>query len=97
MKSRQSVVAALGLAQTLAWASSFYLPAMLATPISNELGLASSSVFALLSMSLVLSAVLSPWAGRWIDRRGGRPVLLASSGLFLLALSLEFSLLHSGN
>lgn len=88
MKSRSSVVAALGVAQTLAWASSFYLPAMLAAPMSRELGLASSTIFALLSMSLILSALLSPWAGRWIDRRGGRPVLLASSSLFFLALSL---------
>ena len=87
MKSRSSVVTALGLAQTLAWASSFYLPAMLAKPISSELGLASSSVFALLSMSLVLSAVLSPWAGRWIDQHGGRSVLLVSSILFALALA----------
>lgn len=86
MKSRASVVAALGSAQTLAWASSFYLPALLAAPISKELGLASSSIFALLSMSLILAALISPWAGRLIDRRGGRPVLLASSGLFALAL-----------
>ncbi len=86
MKSRASVVAALGTAQTLAWASSFYLPALLAAPISKELGLASSSIFALLSMSLILSALISPWAGRLIDRHGGRPVLLASSGLFALAL-----------
>ncbi len=87
MKSRSSVVASLGVAQTLAWASSFYLPAMLAAPISKELGLASSTVFALLSMALILSALISPWAGRLIDRRGGRPVLLASSGLFALALA----------
>lgn len=86
MKSRSTVVAALGVAQTLAWASSFYLPAMLAAPMAQELGLASSSVFALLSMALILSAVISPWAGRLIDRVGGRPVLLASSGLFALAL-----------
>ena len=86
MKSRSTVVAALGVAQTLAWASSFYLPAMLAAPMAQELGLASSSVFALLSMALILSAVISPWAGRLIDRLGGRPVLLASSGLFALAL-----------
>ena len=86
MKSRASVVATLGVAQTLAWASSFYLPALLAAPMSKELGLASSTVFALLSMSLMLSALISPWAGRLIDRRGGRPVLLASSGLFALAL-----------
>ncbi|MDP3223765.1 MAG: MFS transporter, partial [Rubrivivax sp.] len=88
VKSRTSVVVALGTAQTLAWASSFYLPTLLALPMARDLGLASSNVFALLSMSLVLTALLSPWAGRLIDTHGGHRVLLASSGLFVVALLL---------
>ena len=86
MKSRRSVVVALGSAQTLAWASSFYLPAMLAAPMARDLALAPSTVFALLSMALILSALISPWAGRRIDARGGRLMLMLSSGLFILAL-----------
>ncbi|HSW26076.1 MAG TPA: MFS transporter, partial [Burkholderiaceae bacterium] len=35
---RGHVVAALGSAQTLAWASTYYLPAMLAAPMARELG-----------------------------------------------------------
>ena len=80
-------VATLGVAQTLAWASSYYLPAMLATPMAAELGVAPATVFAAFSVALIVSAVLGPWAGRAIDRRGGRPVLMASSGLFALGLS----------
>lgn len=85
---RHAVVLCLGLAQTLAWASSFYLPAVLATPIAAELGLARSSVFALLSMALIVSALVGPAAGRRVDQRGGRGVLLWSSGLFALGLLL---------
>ena len=33
-----STVVLLGSAQTLAWASSYYLPAMLAAPMATELG-----------------------------------------------------------
>jgi hypothetical protein len=33
------VVLALGVAQTVGWASSYYLPAVLATPMAVELGL----------------------------------------------------------
>ena len=86
MKSRTSVVIALGSAQTLAWGSSFYLPAMLAAPMARDLGLVPSHVYAALSMALIISALISPWAGRRIDRVGGRRVLVASSGLFALAL-----------
>jgi len=88
VKSRISVVIALGTAQTLAWASSFYLPAMLAAPMARDLGVEPSHVYAALSMALVIAALVSPWAGRRIDRRGGRRVLLVSGALFALALVL---------
>ncbi len=77
---------ALGTAQTLAWGSSFYLPAMLAAPTAREMGLAPSNVYAALSMALIISALVSPWAGRRVDRLGGRRVLLVSTALFALAL-----------
>ena len=83
---RAGVVAALGAAQTLAWASSFYLPAMLAAPMARELGVTGPTIYGLLSMALVISALLGPWAGRLIDRHGGRPVLMACSLAFALGL-----------
>ncbi len=83
---RLAPVAALGSAQTLAWASSFYLPAMLAAPMAADLGLGTPTVFAALSMALIVAALVSPLAGRAIDHHGGRPVLLASSALFIAGL-----------
>ena len=88
MRSRTSVVVALGTAQTLAWASSFYLPAMLAAPMAHDLGLQAADIYGALSMALLISALVSPWAGRSIDQFGGRRVLLASGELFALALTL---------
>jgi len=38
LSRRVGTVAGLGSAQTLAWASSYYLPAMLAAPMARELG-----------------------------------------------------------
>jgi predicted MFS family arabinose efflux permease len=86
------VVLALGTTQTLAWASSYYLPAILADPIAHDLGISSNWVFAAFSASLVLSAVLGPRIGRQIDQVGGRSVLAASNlamaaGLALLGVS----------
>jgi hypothetical protein len=40
------VVAVLGTTQTLAWASSYYLPAILADGIARDLGVSSTWVFA---------------------------------------------------
>jgi MFS family permease len=81
-----ATVLALGTAQTLAWASSYYLPAMLATPMSRDLGISRPTVFAVFSMALMVSAFTGPAAGRLIDRQGGRRVLLASNALFVLGL-----------
>lgn len=90
LHSKPFAVACLGTSQTLAWASSYYLPALLAQPMARELGLAPATVFAAFSLALVVSAVMGPTAGRAIDRFGGRPVLAATNLLFaagLLALA----------
>ena len=86
MKATTPTVLKLGAAQTLAWASSYYLPAVLATPIARDTGLPVAWVFGAFSVALVISGVLGPWAGKHIDRRGGRPVLMASNGVFVLGL-----------
>jgi len=82
------VVIALGSAQTLGWASSYYLPAILAAPMARDLGIPASWVFAGFSAAMLLSAVLGPAAGRAIDLRGGRDVLTVSNLVFALGLVL---------
>jgi len=89
---RKVIVAALGTTQTLAWGSSYYLPAILAEPIAEGLGLSRAMVFGIFSGSLLLSAFLGPAVGRAIDNRGGRGVLVLSNivlvgGLVWLALA----------
>ena len=84
--SQRWTVVRLGTAQTLAWASSYYLPAMLAAPMARDLGVATPTVFAAFSVALIVSALLGPFAGRAIDRHGGRPVLVGTNLLFAVAL-----------
>lgn len=82
----------LGTAQTLAWASSYYLPAVLANSIATELGISVASVFGAFSLALLVAALVGPLAGRLIDHHGGRLVLISSNLLFatgLVALSLS--------
>ena len=87
LKHRTRVVAALGTAQTLSWASSYYLPAVLAEPMARDLGVDRPFVFAAFSLALIVSAVMGPWSGRQIDRHGGRPVLMATNIVFALGLA----------
>jgi MFS family permease len=92
MRSRGFVVAALGTAQTLAWGSSYYLPAILADPIAASAGVPRSWVFAAFSVALLIAAFAGPAVGRVIDRHGGRGILMLSNvvlaaGLIVLAAS----------
>jgi len=80
----------LGIAQTLAWASSYYLPAILADPIARGIGVPRTWVFGAFSGALLIAAFAGPAVGRVIDRRGGRGVLAVSNivlacGLAMLA------------
>jgi MFS family permease len=92
------IILALGTTQTLAWASSYYLPAILADPIGRDLSVSSNWIFAAFSGSLVISALLGPRIGRQIDLVGGRSVLSMSNltlatGLALLGLSYSIPVL----
>lgn len=99
MSRRQlPVILALGTAQTLAWASSVYLPAILADPIAHDLGISANWIFGAYSGALVIAGVLGPRIGRQIDRVGGRPVLSFSNltlaaGLVLLGFTHSIAML----
>lgn len=83
---RLGLTLTLGSAQTLAWASSYYLPAILAVPMARELGISPSWIFAAFSVALLLTAMLGPSVGRLIDQQGGRGVLMASNAVLALGL-----------
>lgn len=94
--SQLRIVVPLGITQTLAWASSYYLPAILADPIARDLGLTADWIFAAFSASLVISGLLGPRVGRQIDLVGGRWVLSLSNIVFaggLVVLAFTQSLL----
>jgi MFS family permease len=99
MTQRQlPIIVALGTTQTLAWASSYYLPAILADPIGRDVGVSSNWIFAAFSASLVISALLGPRIGRQIDLVGGRSVLSISNvtlaaGLVLLGFTYSIPML----
>src|SRR6478609_6348361 len=89
MNERQlPIILALGTTQTLAWASSYYLPAILAEPIARDLDISTNWFFAAFSASLIISGLLGPRVGRQIDVVGGRQVLCMSNLVFAAGLAL---------
>lgn len=85
---RGPVVAALGTSLTVSWASSYYIPAVLAVPMAEDLGLSPVWIFGAFSMAMVISAMVGPWAGARIDGTGGRGVLMLSNLVFAAGLGL---------
>ena len=90
MTSIQRMTIAIGFTQTMAWATTFYVPATMVGPASVEIGASPTALLGGFSMALLVTGLMSPWVGRRIDRLGGRGVLAIStvvtaSGLALMA------------
>lgn len=83
----------LGITQTIAWASSYYLPAILAQPIASDLNVAPSVIYGALTFALVIAGLLGPRVGHAIDRLGGRELLCVSNLVFVAGLVI-LSLAH---
>ena len=86
------MVVVLGGAQVLAWASSYYLPAVLSTTIARDTGWSLEWVVGGFSIGVLVSGLVSPLVGNAIEAMGGRPVLAASAvmiaaGLLILAVA----------
>jgi MFS family permease len=93
MAERQfPTVVLLGTMQILAWAPTYYLPAVLADPIARDLGLSNTVIFGLFSGALFLSGFFGPRVGRQIDAVGATGILASSNlviaaGLVMLAMA----------
>ncbi len=84
---RRVVITALGIAQILAWGTSFYIPAVFAEPIVKDTGWSLGWVVGGTSIGLLVAGLISPQVGRIIDVHGGRPVLFASSIFYAAGLT----------
>ena len=87
LKPSSRLTVRLGVTQFIGWSSGFYLPAILAVPISDSLGIATETFFWAFTIALLVAAFLGPRVGKAIDRLGGRRVLPFGSIAFMLGLS----------
>ncbi|MEZ5842169.1 MAG: MFS transporter [Hyphomicrobiaceae bacterium] len=82
-----TAVVALGITQITAWGTTLYVLGVLGAPIMAELGWSRSLVFGGLTAGLLVSALVSTWTGRMIDRRGARLVMSIGSVLSAIGLA----------
>jgi MFS family permease len=82
------MIAGLGVGQMLSFGSSFYLLSVLGDGIAASLHLRPALVSSLLSLALLASAFAATPIGHWIDRLGGKRLLLAASPTFAAGLGL---------
>lgn len=69
----------LGLAQLISWGITYYLIGGFGDAMTADLGWSRDVVFGGFSTALLVMALVSPVAGRWIDRHGGRRVMAIGS------------------
>jgi hypothetical protein len=85
------VICGLGVTQIIGWGTTYYALGALSQDIARTTGWSTALIFGAFSASLLLSGVLSRWAGRLVDRAGGRRImalgsLLSALGLVLIGL-----------
>lgn len=85
-QSRPVVISALGLGQIFGWGSSYYLPAVLATPIAADTGWPLPWIVAGLTIGSLAAGLISTRVGHAIQAHGGRSTMML--GTVLLAVGL---------
>lgn len=96
MIARRTVVA-LGLSQLISWGITYYLIGAFGEQIASDLGWRREVVYGGFSAALLMMGVISPLAGRWMDRHGGRWImnvgaLVNAAGCIGLGLSLTIGM-----
>jgi MFS family permease len=87
MQPLAPLVTALGIAQIVSWGTLFYAIAVLGPAMRRDLGVSELFVFGAFTAGLLVSGSLAPFAGRLVDRRGGRFALSIGSALAALSMA----------
>ncbi|MEV4567842.1 MFS transporter [Nonomuraea sp. NPDC049419] len=80
------MVAALAVTQTIGYGVLYYAFSVFLTPMTRDLRAGGTQVAAALTLAVATTALCAPFAGRWLDARGGRGLMTAGSVLGTLAV-----------
>jgi predicted MFS family arabinose efflux permease len=73
------VVVAIGFGQLISWGATYYLVGGFGEQIGADLGWSRDVVYGGFAVALLVMGLTSPLAGRLVDRRGGRDVMVAGT------------------
>jgi hypothetical protein len=101
MVPRRRLAIVLGLNQTMTWGMTFYLPAVIAGPAARSLSTSSFAVLGAFTWALLVTGMLAPRVGRWIDGVGGRmplalSIVVTAIGQVMLATAPNLILWYGG-
>lgn len=82
------VIVGLGLTQIIGWGTTYYALGALSPDIAMSTGWSKALIFGAFSAALLVSGLISRWAGRFIDRQGGRKLMMTGSALAAVGLGL---------
>ena len=85
-KAPAPAIWALGITQIVGYGTLFYSYSILAPAVADELAWSQQWVFAILSASLLASALVAPIAGHWADRFGAGRLMVPGSAAAAAAL-----------
>ncbi len=88
-----TLVITLAVAETVSWGVLYYAFTVFLDPMRQTLRWSSASITGAFSLGLLLSGLVAPPMGRWLDQRGPR-LLMTAGSLAAVALLLAWSVIH---
>jgi sugar phosphate permease len=67
------------LTETISWGILYYAFSVFLVPMQDEFGWSSAAITGAYSLAILVSGLVAPWVGRWLDDRGPRALMTAGS------------------
>lgn len=81
-----TIVGTLAVTETVSWGILYYAFSIFLVPMQTELGWSASATTGAYSLALLISGLVAPFVGIWIDRRGARLLMTGGSILGTLLM-----------
>ncbi|MEU8247425.1 MFS transporter [Nonomuraea sp. NPDC048916] len=75
------LIGALAITQTIGYGVLYYAFSVFITPMARELNAGVAQLTGAITLAVLISALVAPLVGRWLDRHGGRGLMTAGSVL----------------